>query len=310
MKAILSLAVLLICVCACNAWASTGHLVTSTIAYNDLMKNNKWALDKANDILEPLRKFFMESAYPFIAAAEWPDDIKGQGWKSFNNLHFLNYAVIDPDFHEDISTSVDNATYAHNQCFNVITKSTGKISTIGKSLCMRFLIHLIGDIHQPLHTATLFSTLFPNGDMGGNMFQITYPAKKSLNELHAYWDSTANNYSASIQVPITDNYFTKLQDISTGITAKWTREALKEELKLQTFDQWVTESGKHAYETAYDALKLKSGDTITPEYEQKARQLIDHQLALGGYRLADTIVKMMSTQADSLVAKLLEAVQE
>lgn len=168
------------------------------------MKNNKWALDKTDAILEPLRKFFMEPAYPFIAAAEWPDDIKGQGWKSFNNLHFLNYPVVAPDFQGETSASADNATYAHNQCIDVITKSTGKISDVGKSLCMRFLIHLIGDIHQPLHTATLFSNLFPKGDMGGNLFKITYPSKKSLNELHAFWDSTANNYSASIKVVRTE----------------------------------------------------------------------------------------------------------
>lgn len=142
----------------------------------------------------------MEPDYTFIAAAEWPDDIKGQGWKSFNILHFLNYPVIDPDFKGDIKTSVDNATFAFNQCNDVITKSTGKVSTIGKSMCMRLLIHIIGDVHQPLHTATLFSDLFPNGDMGGNLFEINYEPVKSLNELHAYWDSTAHNYSQSLKV--------------------------------------------------------------------------------------------------------------
>jgi hypothetical protein len=175
------------------------HLA-ATIAYNELKKNNPAGLKKAEDILEPLRQFFMEPDYPFISAAEWPDDIKGQKWANFNNLHFLNYPVIDPSFHGDISTSVDNATFAFNSCSDAISNTKGDISIIGKSICMRFIIHLMGDIHQPLHTATLFSDKFPTGDMGGNLFEISYPALKSLNELHAFWDSTANNYSAKYQV--------------------------------------------------------------------------------------------------------------
>ena len=81
-----------------------------------------------------------------------------------------------------------------------LNNGNGDLALIGKSLCIRFLVHIIGDIHQPLHTATLFSKLFPNGDLGGNAFNITYPARKSLKDLHSYWDATAGNYSESIKV--------------------------------------------------------------------------------------------------------------
>lgn len=53
----------------------------------------------------------MEPEYEFISAAEWPDDIKGQNWKSFNPLHFVNVPVIEPGFKGDIQTSVTNSTY-------------------------------------------------------------------------------------------------------------------------------------------------------------------------------------------------------
>ena len=39
---------------------------------------------------------------------------------------------------------------------------------------LRFLIHVIGDIHQPLHASTFFSDEYPDGDMGGNKFYVTY----------------------------------------------------------------------------------------------------------------------------------------
>lgn len=157
-------------------------------------QNNPKALAKAEAILDPLSHFFMETDYHFVAAAEWPDDIKGQNWKSFNPLHFLNIPVIDPEFKGNISTSVDNATFAFNECTKVLSMTPTDKTVIGQSICMRLMIHIIGDIHQPLHSSALFSDEFPKGDMGGNKFMIDYPAKKYAN-LHAYWDDDAHQYS-------------------------------------------------------------------------------------------------------------------
>ena len=93
------------------AWWSTGHLLTSTIAYNELAKNHPGTLKMAEDMLTPLSHFFMEPDHEFISAAEWPDDIKGANWKSFNPLHFVNVPVIDPGFKGEIKTSVTNSSY-------------------------------------------------------------------------------------------------------------------------------------------------------------------------------------------------------
>lgn len=81
---------------------------------------------------------------------------------------------------------------------------------------------------------------------------------------------------------------------------------MKEELSKKTFKEWVDESGDHAFRVAYDSLNLKPGATITPEYEQAARELIDHQLALGGYRLADALSSMLKSGPVSVVSVLLK----
>jgi len=60
-----------------------------------------------------------------------------------------------------------------------------------KSTALRFLTHIIGDIHQPLHAAALFNDQFPNGDQGGNLFKIVYPDNKEINGLHKFFDSGA-----------------------------------------------------------------------------------------------------------------------
>ncbi|MGL5742868.1 MAG: S1/P1 nuclease [Legionella sp.] len=39
-----------------------------------------------------------------------------------------------------------------------------------KRFALRLLIHVVGDVHQPLHAITRVSTQLPKGDMGGNLF--------------------------------------------------------------------------------------------------------------------------------------------
>jgi hypothetical protein len=42
-----------------------------------------------------------------------------------------------------------------------------------KAFALRYLTHLIGDLHQPMHCVSLISQLFPQGDQGGNLFPLT-----------------------------------------------------------------------------------------------------------------------------------------
>ena len=60
-----------------------------------------------------------------------------------------------------------------------------------KSTALRFLTHVVGDVHQPLHSAELYSEEFPKGDMGGNLFKINYIPDKNINGLHKFFDSGA-----------------------------------------------------------------------------------------------------------------------
>lgn len=65
-----------------------------------------------------------------------------------------------------------------------------------KSLLMRYLIHVLGDIHQPLHASTLVNEQFPNGDQGGNLFLIKY--SENIENLHKLFDSGADKLGESI----------------------------------------------------------------------------------------------------------------
>lgn len=92
------------------------------------------------------------------------------------------------------------------------------------------------------------------------------------------------------------------------MTAQWPREKLQDELKQKSFEEWARESSKHAYEVSYDLLNLHNNDTITTEYEQKARLLIDHQIALGGYRLADALTEMLGGKSTTFTEQKFDGI--
>jgi hypothetical protein len=66
-----------------------------------------------------------------------------------------------------------------------------------KSMMLRYLIHVVGDIHQPLHSVQLFDNVhFKNGDLGGNLFKINYT--HNVNNLHKFFDSGADSLPEEI----------------------------------------------------------------------------------------------------------------
>lgn len=75
---------------------------------------------------------------------------------------------------------------------------------LGDSFNMRMFIHLVGDIHQPLHATTRYANDFKTGDRGGNSFKIT---GDGVSNLHALWDSALYLYSNDLsQVSSSSNY--------------------------------------------------------------------------------------------------------
>ncbi len=69
-------------------------------------------------------------------------------------------------------------------------KTNVKNLTAERSLFARYLIHMVGDIHQPLHSVALFNKTYPKGDLGGNLLKIK-TLNGTIQNFHAFWDSGA-----------------------------------------------------------------------------------------------------------------------
>ena len=87
-------------------------------------------------------------------------------------------------------TSISMSSIATVHQATTALKSNIKNPTAERSLFARYLIHMVGDIHQPLHSVSLFNHTYKQGDAGGNLLKIKL-LNGSIENFHSFWDSGA-----------------------------------------------------------------------------------------------------------------------
>lgn len=275
------------------AWHPTGHFVVARIAEIEIKKNNAALYGKLVTLLKDFGKHTKEKDHPFVECACFPDDIKYIGWKAFNQFHFYDHYLLGPGKKpEDLKglpksrvNMASSLADARETLKNM--KSSQVDDRFGKSFELRYLIHLVGDVHQPLHAVSRVSTDHPKGDAGGNAFKLSEPKI----DLHTLWDKTVGAYT-DVRAPLEGRGWDVIEGISTELMKKFPRDSLVEELKVKDVSKWIMESKGLAKEYAYKGVE--EGGKVTQAYRDRARPIIDKQLILGGYRLADMLLEMFA----------------
>src|SRR5262245_13670239 len=103
-----------------------------------------------------------------MQAARWADDIRNNDKQHRALWHYINWPFKPDGQPPSVQTREPEAVniltaLAENQRI-VATENNAE----RKAIALAWLVHLIGDIHQPLHTAQLFTVDYPKGDRGGN----------------------------------------------------------------------------------------------------------------------------------------------
>jgi hypothetical protein len=130
-------------------------------------------------------------------------------------------------------------------------------------------MHLIGDLHQPLHCATRVGATRTEGDDGGNGVKPMFPSN-----LHSYWDGVLGGDNSPS---------TALNAISTLPNAP---AAAASDLDVS---HWIEESFEAAKQAAYKKPPIGAGAgpfTLSQTYKTAARKLAEKRIALAGARLA------------------------
>lgn len=152
------------------AWGGMGHQVIGEIAERNLTPNARQSI---LNILGP---------EPLAISATWPDDIRDdQDFKDFGDYHFVevktgdDFAKIPPEHMPVRSAYTVMAKYP-----NLIKNPSTPRSV--KMVALKYLIHVIGDLHQPLHVGN-------DVDAGGNLCRVYLSPGSRDTNLHSIWDT-------------------------------------------------------------------------------------------------------------------------
>lgn len=279
---VISIACLILCTPSISfGWGAGGHMMTAQIAFSRL---NPKAKAKVIALLavDINPSAVTAKSKDFVNASHWADDLRPfSEFDSFKPLHFIdkpfppgpNAPAIDPE----------NIVKALEDNVNILKTSTDKNA---QAQALRFIIHFVGDIHQPLHCTTRITGANPDGDRGGNLFKIKILKNGKLQDsnLHSYWDGGIGAF------PPTGNNFAppSLQSVIRAANqAKAANPASNPALKLDdpfNFEAWADESFALGQSVAYKGIQ--SGQKPTAAYNRKALKIARQRVAWGGYRLA------------------------
>ncbi|WP_274599117.1 S1/P1 nuclease [Rhizobium ruizarguesonis] len=166
----------------------------------------------------------------------------------------------------------------------IVTLTKGLSTSSGvpdsvRSYDLVWLLHMVGDAHQPLHATALFSKAFKKGDQGGNFIEVT-PANGQTVKLHAYWDGIFGGYS------------TPYGAIKDGLLDKNIKLPEPDAARAAISDPavWLTESRQKAIDFVVSPVGLDKGPyELDRSYETNARNVAREQAAVAAARLANLI---------------------
>jgi hypothetical protein len=142
------------------AWDGTGHMLVAQIA-RDRMSTQ--AIARVDALAAKLDNH--GTPYNGVSIACWPDDIKDKDSNSpfqgkFKKWHYIDIgcATTDPDALNErpvLSESKGDVVTAINHCVELIRTHKTDELVPKEEVALALLVHFVGDIHQPLHTASL-----------------------------------------------------------------------------------------------------------------------------------------------------------
>jgi hypothetical protein len=285
MNPILAVALLLLMTGSSLGWGAGGHMMVASIAYGRLNAKAKAQVDKLIAIQIAPENTTAKSLN-FVDAAHWADDIRDSpDFASFAPLHFIDqpFTNDDTDLPDDLPEA-ENIITALTHNVDVLKNSSS--SEKDQAQALRFVIHFVGDIHQPLHCSTLVTEGKPEGDRGGNLFKIKLPAsqgKTKSSNLHNYWDSGIGKF------PKTGANFSPPALSTIAPAAAFATRANPDTDDWQTggpfdFAGWAKEGEELAESTAYK--RIAPGGLPTQSYNRAALKVARQRVAWAGYRLA------------------------
>jgi hypothetical protein len=286
-----------------GAWNDFAHMTSACLTYRKLTPRTKARVDallKLNPCFGAWREAVrgraasQQSALIFMLAATWPDLIKSSplyfadgdadgnrpsGAEAARNIgykdqllhkywHFCNLPFSQDGMRVLPPVPAPNALSQIAVCRKVLSSASADEL---KSYDLVWLMHLLADLHQPLHCATRVGKFTPTGDDGGNEV-LVFCGHKSPGRLHGFWDSCLGSLSCAQAFKFAGSLSpadpSRVVDLSAG---DWARESF--ELARQQVYVYPVRWGNGPF-------------ALTESYRRNAFLLASKRVALAGERLA------------------------
>ena len=218
----------------------------------------------------------------------------------FDSFHFLNTPYIRDGEFGKFYPGETNALYA----LQSIGKSLffNQSNSWGKAFSTLSLIHIVGDLHQPLHAASLLSREYkfhpPGGDLGGNLYKITYTSKKqdmAYKQLHLLYDCIADEICNYMPEVVTKEYENEIKDYVDGLMKEFPLSKYESEFlypsymfdNITAFSGVVNDWALESYTLAIDFYQMvpKMNVELSEEFIEKLSVVLRERVALAGYRI-------------------------
>ena len=288
-----------------GAWNATGHRIVAAITYerltlavrakvDELIRNHP---DYAIFIKDAPSEPAARARAAFLYAATWPDTLRGDARFYDESRKDAMPTPLLPGFPDmgrhltwhyyDIPYTPDGFKAPQQPPPHALSELRRLIAEIARAspeqaYDLPWLLHIAGDVHQPLHSTSRFLRSQPKGDAGGNFVYVLPDTN-----LHAIWDNSPGT-------DISDAYVTAY---AASITAEFPAS------KRPALDpkRWLDESYSLVKSAVY-TFGLETGSKghpieLSAGYQEKQKPIIRRRLALAGYRLAAVLNQQLAGSA-------------
>ncbi len=247
---------------AALAWGPEGHRVVAELAWRQLDARAQAAV----------KKLLAQGGFESLAeAATWPDDIRHmpqfqQLWKDTRRKHYINFSDADCVYDPPKQCRDGDCVVAAIEKYESILADRS-LPPVERMRALVFVVHFIGDIHQPLHAGY-------RHDAGGNLYQVQFEGEGS--NLHRVWDSG-----------MLDTRHMSSRQYAEFLAAKGPVTLPAAEPGVKPPVQWAEESCRITRRI------YPQGHKIGQPYAEKWLPTADKRLREAGARLAKTLNRIL-----------------
>jgi hypothetical protein len=275
------------------AWDALGHEVIARIAWEHMKPETRAkavALLRAAPSDADLANLAVDDRELFERAATWPDVVRDEAFpERHEKYHHSNWHYTNFYWEEDASGQPRDVNRLQPQDVNVVERLHAlerSVADPGRDASLRavdlaWILHLGGDIHQPLHSSARVTATEPEGDRGGNLFKLRG------DDLHWYWDSVL---SKTYRRRWFEKEETRVERVARLIEQSHPRPGVAD-LEAGQYEEWVREGLATSKSVVYRGVER--GRTPSREYLKTASGIVEPAVALAGYRLAEILDRVL-----------------